>query len=67
MGAIPAGGRFIPNFDPGAITRPAWGTITVRFNDCNNGVVDYQSTAGFGNGSMRLVRITQIAGTACGG
>ncbi len=64
---IPAGGRFIPNFDPGAITRPAWGTITVRFNDCNNGVVDYQSTAGFGNGSMRLVRLTQVAGTSCGG
>lgn len=64
---IPAGGRFIPNFDPGAITRPAWGTITVRFTDCSNGVVDYQSTAGFGNGSMRLVRITQVAGTSCGG
>jgi glucose/arabinose dehydrogenase len=64
---IPAGGRFIPNFDPATITRPSWGQVTVRFSDCNNGTVDYQSTAGFGNGSMRLARITQIAGTACGG
>jgi glucose/arabinose dehydrogenase len=61
----PQGGRFIPNFDPNQVTRPAWGRLTISFSDCNNGRVDYESVAGFGTGSMRLTRLTNVAGVSC--
>jgi glucose/arabinose dehydrogenase len=61
----PQGGRFIPNFDPNQVTRPAWGRLTISFTDCNNGRVDYESVAGFGTGSMRLTRLTNVAGVSC--
>jgi len=61
----PQGARFIPNFDPNAVTRPPWGRLTIAFSDCNNGRVDYESVAGFGTGSMRLTRLTNIAGVSC--
>ncbi len=59
------GGRFIPNFDPTAIEKPVWGTLTLTFTDCNTGRVDFSSGLGFGSGSMTLKRLTTIAGAAC--
>ena len=61
----PQGGRFIPNFDPNQVTRPAWGRFTISFSDCNNGRVDYESVAGFGTGTMPLTRLTNVAGVSC--
>ncbi|HET7844842.1 MAG TPA: PQQ-dependent sugar dehydrogenase [Xanthomonadales bacterium] len=61
----PQGGRFIPNFDPNQVTRPNWGRLTITFSDCNNGRVDYESVQGFGTGSMRLTRLTNVAGVSC--
>ena len=60
------GGRFIPNFDPAAIQKPVWGTLTLTFSDCNSGRVDYDAVApGYGKGGMTLKRLTAVAGTAC--
>lgn len=59
------GGRFIPNFDPAQVSNPPWGTLNFTFTDCQNGKVDFNSTAGFGTGSMTLKRLTTPAGVSC--
>jgi plastocyanin len=60
------GGRWIPNFDPDAITQPEWGTLTFSFTDCNHGRVDFASAdPAFGSGHMDLTRLTQPDGLAC--
>jgi hypothetical protein len=61
----PTGGRWIPNFDPSQVVRNPWGTLTFTFTDCDHGRVDFNSTAGYGTGSMNLTRLTQPAGLAC--
>jgi hypothetical protein len=61
-----AGGRWIPNFDPANVTNPAWGRLVITFTDCNHGRVDFTSSvAGYGQGHMDLVRITQPEGLSC--
>ena len=35
------------------------------FTDCNHGHVDFNSTAGYGAGSMNLTRLTQPADLKC--
>jgi len=61
-----AGGRWIPNFDPANVTNPAWGRLVFTFTDCNHGRVDFTSSvAGYGQGHMDLVRITQPEGLSC--
>jgi plastocyanin len=60
------GGRWIPNFDPGNVTQPSWGTLTFHFTDCSHGEVDFASTMpGYGSGHMDLTRLTQPAGVTC--
>ncbi|MEP6939995.1 MAG: PQQ-dependent sugar dehydrogenase [Rudaea sp.] len=59
------GGKFIPNFDPSAIQKPDWGTLTLTFSDCNTGRVDFSSVLGYGTGSMNLKRLTGISGATC--
>jgi hypothetical protein len=60
------GGRWIPNFDPAAITQPAWGTLTFSFTDCDHGRVDFSSVdPAFGTGHMDLSRLTHPEGLAC--
>ena len=61
----PTGGRWIPNFDASKVVLNAWGTLTFTFTDCNNGRVDFDSRAGYGSGSMRLTRLTSVAGALC--
>lgn len=62
---LPTGGRFIPNFDPAAVVRNRWGSLTFTFTDCNHGRVDFTSVAGYGSGSMNISRLTQPAGLTC--
>jgi len=61
----PMGGRWIPNFDPAHVVNNPWGSLTFTFTDCNHGRVEFNSTAGYGAGSMNLTRLTQPAGLAC--
>ncbi len=56
----------LSNFDPTAVQRTDWGTLTFSFTDCNNGTASWNSTvAGYGNGSLPITRVSQIAGTVC--
>lgn len=61
------GGRFPPNFNPGSITNPPWGTLTFTFTSCNAGRLEWTSTdpAFTASGSMPLERVTSIQGTTC--
>ncbi len=59
---MPTGGRWIPNFDPTKIVHNAWGTLTLTFTDRDHGRIDFNSTLGFGSGSMNISRLTQPAG-----
>lgn len=59
------GGRFIPNFDPNAVSFPPLGTLTLRFSSCRAGRVDFELGQGFGSGSMVLQRLTETAGNEC--
>ena len=59
------GTRFIPNFNAAETTRGQWGTMTITLTDCSNGRVDFNSTLGFGTGSMTLKRLSLPAGLDC--
>ncbi len=61
-----AGGAFPPDFDPGAVTRTLWGTITFTFTDCNQGHAAWDtSEPGYADGEMDMVRLTLPAGLSC--
>ncbi len=55
---MPTGGRWIPNFDPDQVVNNVWGTLTLTFTDADHGRVDFNSTLGYGAGSMNLTRLT---------
>jgi hypothetical protein len=68
--AYASGGGFAGAFGASATTAD-WGTVTVRFPDCNTLQFDYQAAAGLpaavpqGTGSRTWSRLTSIAGLAC--
>ena len=63
---VPSGTDFGPTFDPQAVNRPAWGTATFTFEDCNSGSMSYDSPLeGYGAGQLDLVRLTQLAELEC--
>ncbi len=60
------GGMFPPNFDKTKITKPAFGTLTFSFTDCNTGTATWNpGVAGFPSGTMPIQRITSVNGLAC--
>jgi hypothetical protein len=60
------GGRFAPNFDPAEVQNSTWGTLTLRFGDCNHGTLEWESSVpGYGTGSMTIERLTLPAGLSC--
>lgn len=59
------GGRFLPNFNPADIRNPVLGTMSIRFDSCTQGQVDYALGQGFGSGSWSIDRLTVAAGLAC--
>ncbi len=61
----PTNGRWIPNFDQSSVAINPWGTLTITFQDCTHGRVDFDSVRGYGSGSMTLARLTMPAGVAC--
>ena len=66
MDAVRAeGGRFPPDFDPAAVDYPVIGSLTLRFDSCRRGVIEYQLDENFGSGSMTLQRLTEPLGSAC--
>lgn len=63
----PEGGRFGPAFDPAAITLNPWGTIELRFTDCNNAILSWSGPPEFGSGSHALTRLTALNELECSG
>lgn len=60
------GGRFVPDFDPAQVQNTPWGTLTLRFGDCNHGTLEWDSSVpGYGSGSMTIERLTLPAGLTC--
>jgi Tol biopolymer transport system component len=60
------GAKFPPNYKLSDVIQTPWGNITFNFTDCNNGTATWSSALpGYGTGSMAIVRLTQIDGTAC--
>jgi len=60
---MPSGGRWITNAGP--VVHNAWGTLSLKFIDCDHGKVDFNSVLGYGSGSMNLTRLTLPAGLSC--
>jgi hypothetical protein len=66
---IHSGMRF-GSFDPAELKRETWGTVSLRFNDCFNARLSYESTLSdeglsFGSGEIDLQRLTAIKGLPC--
>jgi len=61
------GARFPPNFQHADDHITQWGTLTFTFTDCDNGTMDWTSTAaGYPPiGSIPIRRLTSLAGTTC--
>ena len=63
---IPAGTNFGPGFDPDAVQRPTWGTLTLTFTDCSSGTASYTSSVGnYGSGQLAITRLTGLSGQDC--
>lgn len=63
----PRGARFGDAFDAGDVDLVEWGSLLFEFDDCDGGRVHYFSDqAGFGDGSIELSRLSNIAGIDCG-
>jgi len=61
-----SGGMFPPNFDKTKIVRTNWGTLTLKFTDCNNATAQWNPIIPtYPNGSMDLVRLSGVSGLAC--
>ncbi len=59
------GGIFGPGFDPLLVSLEPWGSLELDLN-CNNGTATYSSTeAGFGFGTLNVVRLTSIDQLSC--
>ena len=57
-------------FDPATLIHERWGTISLRFLDCFNARLNYESDvsdggASFGSGEIALERLTTISGLPC--
>jgi trimeric autotransporter adhesin len=61
----PVGSFFPPNFNPAQLDLQSFGSMTIRFDSCAEGLVSFNLPQGFGQGSMRLARLTQPLGVAC--
>lgn len=59
------GAKFGPAFNPEDVNRANWGTLTLTFNNCSQGLLSYASSAGFGTGAIELTRLTNLEQVQC--
>jgi len=65
-----SGGEFGPGFDPEQVERIVVGEASFIWSSCDTGAMDWKlGSAGNGvqSGRMNLVRLSRVAGLACGG
>ncbi len=63
----PRGTSFGADFDPAEIVLENWGTLEMRFTDCNTAVLTYAGPASYGSGTRTLKRLTSIDELECSG
>ncbi|MEO6065776.1 MAG: hypothetical protein ABIP49_08380 [Lysobacterales bacterium] len=63
----PRGGVFGAAFDPAQVVLERWGTMELRFVDCNTAVLTYSGSGAYGSGTRNLQRLTAIDELECGG
>jgi hypothetical protein len=61
------GPRFGPSYNTANLQFIPWGTIELRFSDCNTADVTYAGPSTWGSGGRRLTRLTSYAELECGG
>lgn len=59
------GPEFGPDFDSGDVDSETWGTVTFTFDNCMEGTVHYNSTAGFGSGIYEIVKVYNTEQQMC--
>ena len=52
-------------FDRTLITKVPWGRLMIVWDDCGHVTLTYRSTAGFGDGTLNMERLTNLMGIAC--
>ena len=60
-----SGPRFGAGFDAAQTRLIPWGTMQFRFTGCNDGELTYAGPAGWGSGTRRITRITELAELQC--
>ncbi len=59
---------FGPNFDPSALQQVPFGTVTMQFDNCENGTLSWTSSdPQFGVGNMPIQRLTSSGDSRCTG
>jgi N-acetylneuraminic acid mutarotase len=61
------GPRFGAAFNPASLQPIPWGTLELRFSDCNTASLTYSGPAAWGSGSRTLTRLTSYAELECSG
>jgi hypothetical protein len=56
---------FGPDYNPTAVVRTPWGTLTLNFSSCSAGILSYASSVGFGTGAINLTRLTNLTQVRC--
>ena len=53
------------NFNPDDVVLTAWGVLEIIFASCGSAVLNYDSSAGFGAGTLNLERLSTLMGIPC--
>ncbi|MEE9412727.1 MAG: hypothetical protein V3V22_06700 [Methylococcales bacterium] len=63
----PQGTRFGHQFNGTEVSKPIWGTLTLTFDTCNNGVAVFESNDDrtFGSGTIPIIKLSSNAQSFC--
>jgi len=60
-----SGGAWGSAFFANPVQQDTWGTLTMDFTTCDAATVNYNSSAGFGTGTLNMVRLSSLMGIPC--
>ncbi|MEJ8568646.1 hypothetical protein [Elongatibacter sediminis] len=60
-----SGTNWGPAFDAADVTSADWGRLVLTFTGCGEVRLDYESSAGFGSGTLNMVRLSNLMGLTC--
>jgi hypothetical protein len=62
---VTSGPSYGDDYDPNDVVRDSWGTLTFKFTSKDTGTVKRDSTMGFGDTTVDIVRLTSATGLKC--